>query len=800
MRSGDSRAKGGPGIIPAQDHGFKSDGTPLEQRTGTLAMRIKGREKDTGRWIVVSGSLGDVTTWYMWEPEGKPDRKVPAWRASPFMVRLKSQPKDPVQSGGGDLTPGGPGGEVTPNSRPPSGEITPGGGPSFIGRGSSSGASGGGGGGGAGGGGPLRGGPGSANNYLPPRYPPNPNDLPGGTGGYGTGNPGQPGGPGDKLYMPEKQSEPTSGDGPIELEPLRDKAHEPDDRLKTIKVDRPKGGLKYPGGWKGFLGTGTEEASQEPIFAPTDGRLVASNRGDPTYATTVVDLDATDVDDKATAPLQSQLRVVKKPTGKLSLEGNKANALARSIGISQKADALALVVDGKGADAPHGRETVRDGGHLCMGGGSGCGHQIGTTEEGAPIYPTHLHTKAFFRDKGGKRCGPIDFEQDYPSATVGPIVVVGGIAYESRVPYSWPLDEGSQQSFGKWRIYAYSFFGGGGGDDEDTPTTGGGGGDDGGGGTPPGEGGGGDITPGGGPGTGGGGDGGGGGSFIVPPGGGGGGPTTDQRRKIGPAEDTPAQSSGDSWLKPDRAYGITHANLRMPGMVFRAQPAAAGAPDLAETLSWAKDDVRHADRTAPAVLRVSAWTKQAVDGSPAEYTRARGDGVEPTADGGIEFLPPERLPVDAGTLSGSVPSTHAESAPVVSVHPGVAVHFGTVDRSVGAVTGWQAQATEGGELVIYRVDASGVRTEKLRLTSSGITFAESVNMTFDSAGAGTRIGTDPSEKFGFHGAVPSAQDTGWSATGTSTRRTVDSGDALSDVIDTVGTLIQQLVAKGVIGG
>ena len=91
MKLGDSRVKEGPGINPAQDHGFISDGRPLDQRASTLAMRIKGRIVETGRWVIESGSVGDITTWYLWGTKDKTERSIPAWRASPFLVRLKKQ-------------------------------------------------------------------------------------------------------------------------------------------------------------------------------------------------------------------------------------------------------------------------------------------------------------------------------------------------------------------------------------------------------------------------------------------------------------------------------------------------------------------------------------------------------------------------------------------------------------------------------------------------------------------------------------------------------------------------------------
>jgi hypothetical protein len=128
----------------------------------------------------------------------------------------------------------------------------------------------------------------------------------------------------------------------------------------------------------------------------------------------------------------------------------------------------------------------------------------------------------------------------------------------------------------------------------------------------------------------------------------------------------------------------------------------------------------------------------------------------------------------------------------------VSLHFGRVDRTVGAVTGWQAQATETGDLIVYRVAGDASRTEAFRLTADGIKFAAGEDMEFGTT-VGTRMGLTTSDKLSFHGATATAQDTGWSVTGTSTRRSVDSTDTLANVIDTLGTLVQKLTEKGLIG-
>lgn len=256
---------------------------------------------------------------------------------------------------------------------------------------------------------------------------------------------------------------------------------------------------------------------------------------------------------------------------------------------------------------------------------------------------------------------------------------------------------------------------------------------------------------------------------------------------------------GDSWNLNGGSIGSTQANLRVPGFVFRAQPAAAGAPDLAETVAWNPSDVQHAKRKAPAVVRVSAWAKQGADGSFIAYTREPGKGRrEPTASGGIEFLPPERMPIDAATVSGSIPTGYSESSPTVSMHTGVSLHFGRVDRTIGAVTGWQMQGAESGDLVVYRVAADGTRTEALRLDSNGITLAAGEDIA-TATSVGSQFGASSSQKIGFHGATSTAQDTGWSTSGTGTRREVNAGDTLAQVTDTLATLVQKLTEKGLIG-
>lgn len=94
-------------------------------------------------------------------------------------------------------------------------------------------------------------------------------------------------------------------------------------------------------------------------------------------------------------------------------------------------------------------------------------------------------------------------------------------------------------------------------------------------------------------------------------------------------------------------------------------------------------------------------------------------------------------------------------------------------------------------------DIGGVDSNRPR---SGY-FATSVGTPLISNGTtGIKVGSSASDKVSFHGAAVVAQDTGWAVTNHTDARTLDeTGASLGQVANTLGTLINKLIAKGVIG-
>jgi len=90
MKVGDSRVRGGPGILPLQHEGFEADKWPLWNRASVLGIRITGRadnqggrgpdgSQDLGHWIEDPETRGDVMGGSFWQRTSRP---IGGWRFS----------------------------------------------------------------------------------------------------------------------------------------------------------------------------------------------------------------------------------------------------------------------------------------------------------------------------------------------------------------------------------------------------------------------------------------------------------------------------------------------------------------------------------------------------------------------------------------------------------------------------------------------------------------------------------------------------------------------------------------------
>lgn len=96
--------------------------------------------------------------------------------------------------------------------------------------------------------------------------------------------------------------------------------------------------------------------------------------------------------------------------------------------------------------------------------------------------------------------------------------------------------------------------------------------------------------------------------------------------------------------------------------------------------------------------------------------------------------------------------------------------------------------------------ARNVEMARFDQSANNLLFADSVDLQFDTTN-GSQIGTSASEKIGFHGATPSVQDSGWSVSNEVSTKTFDADSVSVDTLaDVLGTLIETLKSKGILGG
>jgi len=174
----------------------------------------------------------------------------------------------------------------------------------------------------------------------------------------------------------------------------------------------------YPVGTPGIVLKSTEETTQEEIFFPADGKLIAVHAdGEPTMGSLVADLDKDDkIDPERLARLQSALRVIKNPKGigSLRLARKEDNLLALHMGLSGRQDSIGgFLSDG---DEPIiGGMSLEDGGPFLPGFDEKDTHNLGKDDDDHPIHSLHFHTDALFHS-GQKALIPVAGKFNNPPA------------------------------------------------------------------------------------------------------------------------------------------------------------------------------------------------------------------------------------------------------------------------------------------------------------------------------------------------------------------------------------------------
>lgn len=220
------------------------------------------------------------------------------------------------------------------------------------------------------------------------------------------GDPGLPGDPG-----PASPHECGSFSGKHQLLPLIGYDMAPDARYSPLSPTMPSspGMPKFAKGLYGLVVSSTNEEKQIEYFFPSwTGQLISVNQaGDPKMGTLVCDLTKNfDVDKSRTAPLQSMIRVVKKPLG-------AANALAFNMTQSGCGDVrggfFGETPDGGGSDEyAYGLASYSDGGPFCVGSKTDK-HRKGLDADKNVINSLHIKTSALFR-MDDVHDGPMRFE------------------------------------------------------------------------------------------------------------------------------------------------------------------------------------------------------------------------------------------------------------------------------------------------------------------------------------------------------------------------------------------------------
>ena len=120
--------------------------------------------------------------------------------------------------------------------------------------------------------------------------------------------------------------------------------------------------------------------------------------------------------------------------------------------------------------------------------------------------------------------------------------------------------------------------------------------------------------------------------------------------------------------------------------------------------------------------------------------------------------------------------------------PPVQLDYAAIEASVLDAS----SATEDGRLRVKLVDA-GVLTTKVTLTPSALTFADAVNLAFNTT-TGTKIGTATTQKIGFYNATPVVQPTAIAnITTTATTGSLPTADGSVTIADAAAPTVAELL-------
>jgi len=442
MKIGDSRIRGGPGILPLQHQKYSADKWPLWNRASILAVRITGRADNqggdgsdnnaqVGHWFEDPETRGDLIGSAFWQ---RTSRSLGGWRFSwPVSTTDKNIPE--IES------------PVGSQSKPAGFSV--GGGQAFEG--------------------------------IQKQF----SKM---MGSYGVGA----GRINTNITFPITQSnQPQAGQtesktavvttvneksgcaqqtDPVMI-PIFSNEWDKDSRLTFLPYTTPDVWPKFPVDWYGITLAADNENEQQELFNPTDPRLVAVHcYGDKEMGSLVGDMDSGfKMDSEKMARLQSFFKVAKKPIGCAFTSEN--NTIAWNIGetgchdskgglvwekdenktaiYTPPAEALPITTPSNQGEKTVVQKDPRSSINIrkektektnamgaCPNGRYGhvsqsysgpfeldCGqdHKIGEDGEGNPIYPVHLSLNSLWTFPGGVFDGPLKHDGYAMQGGVGPI-------------------------------------------------------------------------------------------------------------------------------------------------------------------------------------------------------------------------------------------------------------------------------------------------------------------------------------------------------------------------------------------
>ena len=479
-----------------------------------------------------------------------------------------------------------------------------------------------------------------------------------------------------------------------------------DQRFRWLRPSLPKHWPNIPRGTRGILLPATDEGQQVDLWYHADPRLVSPNFHGPSMTgTPVADMDALGgMDGERQAPIQSQWRVIKAPTGddgmlarnkKASEDGSARNWLARTIGPSGQWDTCGgLVMDvptGKGTISRESRilamESIVYGGPFDVG-HFGDKHVIGQDEDGTPINSLHISTDALFKVRGNVFLdGPLFFETEYPNP--------GELDEPIKVHLGYDFDT----NLWKWWTTAIAYVP----DGTITPVPHG---------PPP------DPPPREPPKT-------------PPTGGGGKEPpmdgqdARDRARRERERKRRETDNGGNHIISADASLdrlnligAAVNREVATLSLSFRPQPIVENGFDWRYSKRARKDDREERDRTAPLTLRLESFGAQ---GGPAGgtyldapsdwiYTQSPGASIWPggTGNGGYAWTVPELTLADID--SAFAPDGVTLSTAYLVATPGVCYGAGVPELSTGGLRDGHSWCEEDGDLNFYAHDNVGTKT------------------------------------------------------------------------------------------